>query len=249
MINGNKIWISHAKVADFATVFVRTDDGPIGIRGEITCFIVETGTPGYTISNPIPVIRPEAPYELIFEDCLVPENQMLGERGRGFDLLKSLHPKSHPLCRAMRGGGQESLEMAVEYSRIWRLLVNLFPNGRPCSGSLPIPRWNCMRPDWSFTMPPAAGRKNKPFEIQFSMAKLMASEVAMQVVDRAIQIHGGMGLAKELPLERWYREFEDPSHRRRTFRGPQYGDFQGNDILKIGLRFNACGQAGGLGFI
>jgi acyl-CoA dehydrogenase len=58
--------------------------------------------------------------------------------------------------------------------------------------------------------------ENKPFEIESSMAKLMASEVAMNVVDRAIQIHGGMGLAKELPLERWYRELRT----RRIGEGP-----------------------------
>lgn len=217
VINGNKIWISHAKVADFVTVFVRTDDGPIGIRGEITCFIVETGTPGYTISNPIPVIRPEAPYELIFEDCLVSEEQMLGERGGGFDLVKSLLTQNRiPYAAQCLGVAQESLEMAIEYSKIRETF------GKPLSQRQAI-QW--MLADSALELHAArlvvynAARclaENKPFEIESSMAKLMASEVAMNVVDRAIQIHGGMGLAKELPLERWYRELRT----RRIGEGP-----------------------------
>jgi acyl-CoA dehydrogenase len=217
IINGNKIWISWAKVADFVTVFVRTDDGPIGIRGEITCFIVETGTPGYTISNPIPVIRPEAPYELIFEDCLVSEGQMLGERGGGFDLIKSLLTQNRiPYAGQCVGIAQESLEMAVEYSKIRETF------GKPLSQRQAI-QW--MLADSAVELHAArlvvhnaarARAQNKPFEIESSMAKLMASEVSMNVVDRAIQIHGGMGLAKELPLERWYRELRT----RRIGEGP-----------------------------
>jgi acyl-CoA dehydrogenase len=207
VINGSKIWITHAKQAQFVTVFVRTDDGPIGIRGEITCFIVETGTPGYTISNPIPVIRPEAPYELSFEDCLVPEEQMLGERGGGFELLKSLLTQNRiPYSGQCVGVAQEALEMAAAYSKIRETF------GKPLSERQAI-QW--MLADSALELHAArlvtynAARvrsENKPFDIESSMAKLLASETALRVVDRAIQIHGGMGLAKEMPLERWYRE-------------------------------------------
>ena len=217
VINGNKIWISRAKKAHYVTVFVRTDDGPIGTRGEITCFIVETGTPGYTISNAIPVIRPEAPYELIFEDCLVSEDQILGVRGGGFDLLKSLLTQNRiPYAAQCVGIAQEALEMAIEYSKIRETF------GKPLSERQAI-QW--MLADSALELHAArlvvynAARcraENKPFQIESSMAKLMASEVAMNVVDRAIQIHGGMGLAKELPLERWYRELRT----RRIGEGP-----------------------------
>ena len=217
IINGNKIWISWAKVSQFVTVFVRTDDGPIGTRGEITCFIVETGTPGYTISNAIPVIRPEAPYELIFEDCLVSEDQILGVRGGGFDLLKSLLTQNRiPYAAQCVGIAQEALEMAIEYSKIRETF------GKPLSQRQAV-QW--MLADSALELHAArlviynAARcraENKPFEIESSMAKLMASEVAMNVVDRVIQIHGGMGLAKELPLERWYRELRT----RRIGEGP-----------------------------
>ena len=217
VINGSKTWISFAKQAQFVTVFVRTDDGPIGTRGEITCFIVENGTPGYTISNAIPVIRPEAPYELIFEDCLVSKKQMLGERGGGFDLLTSLLTQNRiPYAAQCVGIAQEAMEMAVDYSKIRETF------GKPLSERQAI-QW--MLADSALEIHAArlvvynAARcrtENKPFQIESSMAKLMASEVAMKVVDCAIQIHGGMGLAKELPLERWYRELRT----RRIGEGP-----------------------------
>jgi len=217
VINGNKIWITHAKKADFVTVFVRTDDGPIGIRGEITCFIVETGTPGYTVGNAIPVIRPDAPFELVFDDCLVSEDQMLGERGGGFDLLKSLLTQNRiPYAAQCVGIAQESLEMAIEYAKIRETFGKFLSERQAIQWMLAdsaveihaarLVTYNAAR----------CRTENKPFQIESSMAKLMTSEVATQVVDRAIQIHGGMGLAKELPLERWYRELRT----RRIGEGP-----------------------------
>jgi alkylation response protein AidB-like acyl-CoA dehydrogenase len=217
VINGSKTWITHARESDFVTVFVRTDDGPIGTRGEITCFIVEKGTPGYHVGNPIPVIRPHAPYELTFDDCLVSEDQVLGERGGGFDLLKSLLTQNRiPYAGQCVGIAQEALDMAVEYSKI-RETFGQFLSRRQAV------QW--MLADSAVEIHAArlvtynAARlraDNRPFQIESSMAKLLTSEMAMNVLDRSIQIHGGMGLAKEMPLERWYREMRT----RRIGEGP-----------------------------
>ncbi|MBW2091228.1 MAG: acyl-CoA dehydrogenase family protein [Deltaproteobacteria bacterium] len=217
VINGSKIWISYAKKAQFVTVFVRTDDGPIGIRGEITCFIVETGTPGYTVSNSIPVIRPEAPYELVFEDCLVPEEQMLGERGGGFELLKSLLTQNRiPYSAQCVGIAQEALEMAVEYSKIRETFGKLLSQRQAIQWMLADSALEIHAARLVTYNAARLRTENKPFQIESSMAKLMASEMAMRVVDRSIQVHGGMGLAKEMPLERWYRELRT----RRIGEGP-----------------------------
>ena len=217
VLNGTKIWISHAGQADFVTVFVRTDDRPSGSRGEISCFIVETGTPGYKVGPPIPVIRPEAPHELVFEDCLVPETQMLGEPGQGFELLKKLLTQTRiPYAAQCNGVARRSLEMASEYSQIRETF------GKPLSERQAV-QWmladSAVELHASRLVTYNAARcrsEEKPFELESSMAKLMASEVATRVVDRSIQIHGGMGLAKELPLERWYRELRT----RRIGEGP-----------------------------
>lgn len=216
-INGSKLWITHAARADFVTVFVRTDDGPVGARGEITCFIVETGTPGYEIGNTIPVIRPEAPYELFFHDCFVGDEQLLGERGGGFDLLKSLLTGNRiPYAAQCLGVAQVALDMAVEYSKSRETF------GKKLSRRQAI-QW--MLADSALELHAArlvvynAARlkaSGRPFTIESSMAKLLATETAEKIVDRSIQIHGGMGLAKELPLERWYRELRT----RRIGEGP-----------------------------
>jgi alkylation response protein AidB-like acyl-CoA dehydrogenase len=217
LINGTKFWISYAGKADFVTVFVRTDDGPIGTRGEITCFIVETGTPGYSISEPIPVIRPEAPHELVFEDCLLPEEQILGERGGGFALLKSLLTQNRiPYAAQCVGIAQRSLEMATEYAKIRETFGKLLAERQAIQWMLADSALEIHAARLVTYNAAQCRAKNNPFEVESSMAKLMASEMAMRVVDRAIQIHGGMGLSKELPLERWYRELRT----RRIGEGP-----------------------------
>lgn len=217
VINGTKCWITHAGQSDFVTVFVRTDDSPGGTRGEITCFIVDTGTPGYTIGNKIPVIRPDAPYELIFEDCFVPDSQVLGERGMGFDLLKRLLTSNRiPYAAQCVGVAQKSMEMAIEYAMIRETF------GKPLAQRQAV-QW--MIADAALEIHAArlvvyhAARikeEGGPFHYEASMAKLLATEMASRVIDSAIQIHGGMGLAKELPLERWYRELRT----RRIGEGP-----------------------------
>jgi len=217
VINGRKTWISFAKKSQFVTVFVRTDDKPIGTRGEITCFIVETGIPGYSISNPIPVIRPEAPHELIFEDCLVPEGQMLGERGGGFELIKSLLTQNRiPYSAQCVGIAQEALEMAVKYSKIRETFGKFLSQRQAIQWMLADSALEIHAARLVTYNAAQCRSENRPFLIESSMAKLMASEMAMEVVDRSIQIHGGMGLAKEMPLERWYRELRT----RRIGEGP-----------------------------
>lgn len=217
VLNGSKFWISFARQSDFVVVFVRSDSSPAGTRGEISCFIVDKGTPGFTVSNEIPVIRPEAPYELIFEDCLVPEEQLLGERGQGFELLKSLLTSNRmPYAAQCIGIAQEAVEMTCEYAQIRETF------GRPLAQRQAV-QW--MLADSAVEIHAArlvvynAARlkaEGKPFTIESTMAKLIASETGYRVVDRCIQIHGGMGLAKELPLERWFRELRT----RRIGEGP-----------------------------
>ncbi len=217
VINGTKFWITHADKSDFVIVFVRTDDGPVGTRGEITCFIVDKGTPGYTISKPIPVIRPDWPYELVFEDCLVQESQLLGEVGKGFQLMGSLLTGGRISYAAQCVGiAQVALEMAVEYAKIRETF------GKPLSQRQGI-QWmmadSALELHATRLMVYHAARvmaENKPFQVESSMSKVMASEMATRVIDRSIQVHGGMGLAKELPLERWFRELRT----RRVGEGP-----------------------------
>jgi len=207
VINGSKCWISYAKKSQFATVFVRTDERPAGTRGEITCFIIETGTPGYEIRSVIPVIRPEAPYELVFEDCLVPEEQMLGKRGEGFELLRRLLIRGRvPYAAQCVGIAQEALEMALGYSKIRETFGKLLCERQAIQWMLADSAMEIHAARLVTYNAARSSMENREYLVESSMAKLMATEMAMRVVDRSIQIHGGMGLAKEMPLERWFRE-------------------------------------------
>ena len=217
VINGSKCWITHARQSDYVTLFVRTDDGPVGTRGEITCFIVEQGTPGFEVTNVIPVIRPDAPYELAFNDCFVADSQLLGGRGEGFALLKALLTSNRiPYAAQCVGIAQEAMEMSIRYAKIRETF------GKPLSERQAI-QW--MLADAAIEIHAArlvvynaaqVKVQGRPFHIESSMAKVMATEVAMRVVDNAMQIHGGMGMAKEMPLERWFRELRT----RRIGEGP-----------------------------
>jgi len=217
VLNGTKFWITGAGISDFVIVFVRTDDGPIGTRGEISIFIVDVGTPGFTVGNRIPVIRPNWPYELIFEDCFLPDSQLLGEVGGGFQLMGSFLTGGRiTYAVACVGIAQEALEMAIEYSKIRETFGKFLSERQGIQWMLADSA--CELHASRLVVYHAAGvrERNLPFQVESSMAKVMASEMATRVVDRSIQIHGGMGLSKELPLERWYREMRT----RRIGEGP-----------------------------
>jgi acyl-CoA dehydrogenase len=207
VLNGSKSWISYAKKSDFVTVFVRTDDGPVGTRGEVTCFIVETGTPGYEIRSVIPVIRPEAPYELVFEDCRLGEEQMLGKQGEGFHLLRKLLIRGRiPYAAQCVGIAQEAVGMAVEYSKLRETFGKFLRERQAIQWMLADSALEIHAARLVTYNAARCQMNGRDSILESSMAKLMATEMALRVVDRAIQIHGGMGLAKELPLERWFRE-------------------------------------------
>lgn len=217
VINGTKFWITHAGQSDYVTVFVRTDESPGGTRGEISCFIVETGTPGYTIGNKIPVIRPDAPFELVFDDCFVADSQLLGERGGGFDLLKALLTSNRiPYASQCIGLAQEAMEMTIKYAMIRETFGKRLAERQAVQWMLADAALEIHAARLVVQHAARIKEEGKPFHYESSMAKLYATEIASRVIDNAIQIHGGTGLAKELPLERWYRELRT----RRIGEGP-----------------------------
>ncbi|MCH8109375.1 MAG: acyl-CoA dehydrogenase family protein [Chloroflexi bacterium] len=204
IINGSKIFISGAPWNDWGIVFARTD--PDSRRG-ITAFIVENDWPGFSL-NPIPVLRSYYPAQLFFDDLRVPNRNVLGEVDNGWDLLanKLLARARIPYSAANLGVAVIAQRMAVEYSKtretfgaplatrqaIQWMLVDSEIEIRAC-------RWLIWEAAWKYD----AG---EDFRQEGSIAKLYSSEILGQVVDRSIQIHGGYGVSKWLPLERWYRE-------------------------------------------
>jgi acyl-CoA dehydrogenase len=202
LVNGSKLWITGAADADWGIVFVRTGTG----RGGITCLVVDNPTPGLTM-KPIPVIRSYSPYELHFDNVEVPVENRIGAEGEGFKVAeKWLVEGRVPYAAGTLGIAQAALELAIE----WCLQREAF--GSKLADKQAI-QW--MLADSEMEIQSArllvyqaawAGDLGRDMKFESSMAKVVATETAGRVVDRAIQIFGGLGVSCELPLERWYRE-------------------------------------------
>ncbi|MSP88437.1 MAG: acyl-CoA dehydrogenase [Alphaproteobacteria bacterium] len=204
VINGTKMWITAAGNADWGLVFART--GEAGARGGITCFIVDRGTPGLT-TRPIPVIRSYAPYELNFVDVEVPAENRLGAEGEGFAICQKwlVHARV-PYASGVIGIAQESLRLAIDW-------VNQRETFKGKLADKQAIQW--MIADSEIELRAARlltyqaawrGDLGHDIKIDASIAKVTATETAGRVIDRCVQMFGAMGVAQEMPIERWYRE-------------------------------------------
>lgn len=206
IVNGTKTFISGAGKQDFFTVLARTDPKSRG-RAGISCIIVEKGTPGFRISRIIPMMAGEDPAELVFEDCRVPVKNRIGEEGEGFTLGQRFlgvgRLRFGPNCV---GIGERALEMAVAYSK------QRVTFGQPIAQRQSI-QWmladSAVEISASRLMTYHAAWKcdrGEDYRQEASIVKLFASEMVNRVVNRAVQIHGSLGLSKDLPLEKMFRQ-------------------------------------------
>ena len=204
VINGTKIWISGAGMADWGIVFARTGDVPG--RGGITSFVVDKSRPGISLSK-IPVIRSYAPYEVHFQDYEVPEEDRLGEEGQGFKLAEAwlVHARP-PYAAATIGVAQAALQIAIDWVRQRRTFGAHLADRQAIQWmiadseiELRAARLLVYQAAWNADL-------GRDIKVDASACKVYGTEVAGRVIDRCIQMLGGMGVAQELPLERWYRE-------------------------------------------
>jgi acyl-CoA dehydrogenase len=204
ILNGTKVWISKADSADWGVVFART--GPGEGRKGVSCFVVESDSPGLKMSL-IPVIRSWAPCELSFEDVRVPGENLLGEVGKGFELAKEwlVHGRV-PYAAETIGIAQAALQIATDYAKQREVFGSALATKQAIQWmlvdseiELRAARWLVYDAAWKADL-------GQEFNTEASIAKVYATETAGRVVDRCIQVLGGMGVAQEMPLERWYRE-------------------------------------------
>jgi acyl-CoA dehydrogenase len=202
VLNGTKVWISAANYSDWGVVFARTSAG----RSGVSCFIVEKDTPGLSMKL-IPVIRSWYPCELSFEDCRVPVENLIGDEGRGFALAQQwlVHGRV-PYAAATLGIASAALELAIDYAKNREVFGSKLADKQAIQWmvadseiEIRASRGLVYNAAWKADM-------GQDFKLEASIAKVSATETAGRVVDRCIQVLGGMGVAKELPLERWYRE-------------------------------------------
>jgi acyl-CoA dehydrogenase len=204
VINGEKTFITGGDVADFCLVFAVTDKEK-GADGGVTCFLADRDA-GWT-SAVIDTMGEWGPAALSFQDVRVPHTSILGEEGRGFELAMQWIGKGRYMLPARALGACERLvEMAMEHAQ------NRETFGAPIATRQAIQwmladsaveiealRWLVLTAAWQVDN----GRDSRQAQ---SMAKLYGGVKANEIVDRMLQIHGGMGYTRELPIERWYRE-------------------------------------------
>ena len=206
VINGGKLWISGADRADFGLVFART--APDKGRNGVTCFIVDTDTPGFHVRRVVHTLR-SARYatELQFEDMRVPADNILGELNKGFAIANDrLTRQRIPYAAGCIGVAIKAQEMALDY------VPQRETFGAPLSTRQSI-QWMLVDNEidikqslWITLEAAARAERGEPFRKEAAMAKLVATEAGGRVVDRCMQMFGGLGVAKDLPFERWYRE-------------------------------------------
>ena len=210
VINGSKIFITNAAcdMTMGVTVQAITGTRPNG-RPEYTCFLVESGTPGF---KAVPMHRKmmwrsSNTAELYFDNLRVPDSSILGNRGDGFhQMLKTLDGGRLSIAAMGLGGAQGAYDAALKYARervqfgqpICKFQAIAFKLA-DCAVEIECARNLLYKACW-------LRNQHRPFEKEAAMAKLYCSEVMGRVVNHAVQIHGGYGLMKDYGVERFFRD-------------------------------------------
>src|SRR5580704_11985626 len=201
VLNGRKLWISRAAEADFTIVMALTDPAK-GARGGISAFLIYKGTPGFNVLRRIPMIGGAVTYEVALEDCRVEGWKLLGTEGNGFAPMQlRLGTRRIQMAAWSIGMAQRALDMICEYAPQRKTF------GLPLSERQAIQWWvadaatrihaaRLMTYDCAWKID--QGRETR---IEMSMIKAYATEMAWEVVDRAMQTYGAMGMTKEMPLQ------------------------------------------------
>ncbi len=211
VLNGTKHFISHANIADFVIVFVATgeEETPKGVKKLITCFLVDRGTPGFTIRDGYSSVSHRGYKNCIldFDDCRLPSAQILGEVHKGFELANAwLYGTRLTVAASCVGRARRVFDLAVPYA------AGRHQFGKPIGAnqgvSFKLADMITEIDAADYLTLAAAWRLDQglPANREIASAKLYASEMLARVTDEAIQIHGGMGLMDDLPLARFWRD-------------------------------------------
>ncbi len=206
VINGGKIFISGADRADFGIIFARTD--PEKGRAGITCFIVDSDTPGFHVRRVVHTLRSTSyATELQFEDMRISPANVLGQVDGGFAIANDrLTRQRIPYAAGCIGIAVKAQEMAIAYAKQRETFGDVLATRQAIQWMIVDNEIDIQTSRWLTLAAANKAHRGEPFRTEAAMAKLVASEGGGRVVDRAMQIHGGYGMTKDLPLERWYRE-------------------------------------------
>jgi acyl-CoA dehydrogenase len=204
VISGEKTFITGGNEADFVIVFAVTDPDK-GADGGITCFLADRDM-GWK-SEPIQTMGQWGPAALVFDEVRVPHANVLGEVGQGFELaMRWIGQGRYMIPARAIGSTERMLQMAIDYAKARRSMGHPIADYQAIQWMIADSQVEIEGAKWLTLY--AAWRAEKGLDTRHasSIAKLSGAVMANQVVDRVLQIHGGMGYTKELPIERWYRE-------------------------------------------
>ena len=217
VINGRKIWISRAAEADF-TILMAVTDKARAARGGISAFLIDKGTPGFNVLRRIPMIAGHFTYEVVLEDCRVPAANMLGREGEGFAPMQlRLSTRRLQMAALSIGAAERALAMLCDHAR------QRVTFGVPLAERQAIQWWVAdaaariraarlmtYETAWKLDL-------GRDVRTDISMVKVYATEMAWEIIDKAMQIFGAMGMTKEMPLQlmaaqaRLMRIYDGPS--------------------------------------
>ena len=211
VLNGSKCFITNGSYADVYIVIAVTR--VVEKRGrkmkEISAFIVEKGTPGFTFGTKEKKmgIRGSATYELIFEDCRIPKENLLGKQGKGFGIaMHTLDGGRIGIASQALGLAEGALERTIEYVKERKQFgrsIGQFQNTQFQLADMATKVEAAKQLVYKAAMAKAT---QKVYSVEAAMAKLYAAEVAMEVTTKAVQLHGGYGYIREYDVERMMRD-------------------------------------------
>ncbi|MDQ1265337.1 MAG: hypothetical protein QG635_487 [Bacteroidota bacterium] len=202
VLNGEKLWITNAPFADIFSVFARTNMG-------ISCFVVEKGTPGFTTGAPERKmgIRGSKTAALVFDNVRIPKENLVGRDGKGFlTAMKTLDAGRLGLGAACLGGMKELLEISTNYARERKQFDEPISNFQAVQFMLAEMATSIYTTESILYRTAFDYDNHTMVPRQAAIVKYYASECMHKCADLAMQVHGGMGFSRELPIERYYRD-------------------------------------------
>ncbi|MDO4303962.1 MAG: acyl-CoA dehydrogenase [Bacillota bacterium] len=212
VLNGSKIFITNGKEADVYVIFAVTGvvtDAKGRSKKMISAFIVEKGTPGFTFGTKEKKmgIRGSSTYELIFTDCRIPKENLLGQEGKGFGIaMHTLDGGRIGIAAQALGLAEGALDRTIEYVKERKQFgraIGAFQNTQFQLADMATKVQAAQMMVYKAAMAKAT---QKVYSVEAAMAKLYAAEVAMEVTTKAVQLHGGYGYIREYDVERMMRD-------------------------------------------
>ena len=212
VLNGSKIFITNGKEADIYVIFAVTSvvtDAKGRSKKMISAFIVEKGTPGFTFGTKEKKmgIRGSSTYELIFTDCRIPKENLLGQEGKGFGIaMHTLDGGRIGIAAQALGLAEGALERTIEYVKERKQFGRAIGAFQNTQFQIADMATKVQAAQYMVYRAAMAKATQKTYTVEAAQAKLYAAEVALEVTTKAVQLHGGYGYIREYDVERMMRD-------------------------------------------